>query len=201
MTESIVVIRLTRNLRYKLTYVHIFETYLEGDPSLEVRELIEALIQTQQAAIAPLSRYLRRLDVNTQDLELDQKLLGHALARDTTKARLRFIHDGLKRAVSWYKMQLADRQMSSDDELRELLVELGESDAAKLWYTEVVMAMLRIPTQAKEKEWEEPYTRKEPERRKGWQPHLVEDVDRPTWGGSRDPQLPRPRRYRREDSG
>ena len=30
MTESIVVVRLTRNLRYKLTYVKIFESFLES---------------------------------------------------------------------------------------------------------------------------------------------------------------------------
>ena len=93
MTDSIVVIRLTRNLRYKMTYVRIFETYLEARPGADVAELLRSLIQAQQSAIAPLSRYLRRLDVNLQDLELDQKLMGHALGRDNAKARLRFIHD------------------------------------------------------------------------------------------------------------
>ena len=73
MAESIVVIRLTRNLRYKLTYVKIFETYLESEPGPDVTELLKALIQAQQSAIVPLSRYLRRLDVKTHDLELDQK--------------------------------------------------------------------------------------------------------------------------------
>ena len=40
MTESIVAVRLTRNLRYKLTYIKIFETYLESDPGLEIGDLL-----------------------------------------------------------------------------------------------------------------------------------------------------------------
>lgn len=199
MTESIEIVRLTRNLRYKLTYVHIFETYLEGESSPELVDLLNVLIEAQQTAIAPLSRYLRHLDVNIQDLELDQKLLGHALDRKNVKARLQFIYDGMKRAVSWYKMQLLDRQMSSDPELRGLLIELGELDAAKLWYTEVVMGMLRIPTKIKEKEWDDQYVRKEPEQEKGWRPRLLEDIGRPSWGGEQNSKWPRPSKYRRRD--
>ncbi len=200
MTESIVVVRLTRNLRYKLTYIKIFETYLESSPGHEITELLKALIQAQQTAIAPLSRYLRHLGVQTQDLELDQKLLGHAFSRDGVKAQLRFIYDGLQRAVSWYKTQLMDRQMTADPELRELLIELGETDAAKLWHTEAVMNMLRIPTKLKEKDWRNQQrapSRPETE----WQPRLVEDVGRPAWQGKESSQWPRPSKYRREDSG
>jgi hypothetical protein len=200
MTESIVAIRLTRNLRYKLTYIKVFETYLESDPGPEISELLRALIQGQQAAIAPLSRYLRRLDIKTQDLELDQKLMGHALSREDIKSRLRFICDGLKRAVFWYKTQLMDRQMTADPELWDLLIELGESDAAKLWRTEAVMGMLKIPVTMKEKDWED-QQRMQPEQQKGWRPRLMEDVGRPAWSGSsQSPQWPRPSRYRREDS-
>jgi hypothetical protein len=200
MTDSIVVIRLTRNLRYKMTYVKIFETYLEARPGADVAELLRSLIQAQQSAIAPLSRYLRRLDVNLQDLELDQKLMGHALGRDNAKARLRFIHDGLRRAVAWYRTQLMDRQMTADPELRSLLIELGEIDAAKLWYTETVMNILRVPTQMKEKDWDNQVERREPEYERGWRPRLVEDVGRPAWGGAQDDQWLRPGRSRREDS-
>jgi hypothetical protein len=157
MTESIVVVRLTRNLRYKLTYVKIFETYLESEPGAEIVDLLKSLIQAQQAAVSPLSRYLRHLDVQTQDLELDQKLMGHAFSRDNIRTRMRFIYDGLSRAVSWYKTQLLDRQMTADPEVKELLIELGEIDAAKLWRTEAVMGMLRIPTQVK-KGLEQPAT-------------------------------------------
>jgi hypothetical protein len=196
MSESIVVIRLTRNLRYKLTYVKIFETYLESDPGPDVTELLKSLIQAQQSAIVPLSRYLRHLDVNTQDLELDQKLLGHALSRDHSKAQLRFIYDGLQRAVAWYKTQATDRQMTADPELRELLLELGEIDAAKLWRTEAVMSMLRIPTKMKEKEWDDQLNRREPQYDKDWRPGLVEDVGRPAWGGSEYGTYPRPSRSR-----
>jgi hypothetical protein len=197
MSDSIVEIRLTRNLRYKLTYVKIFETYLESDPGPDVVELLKALIQAQQSAIAPLSRYLRHRDVNTQELELDQKLMGHALGRDNTRARLRFIYDGLSRAVSWYETQLLDRQMIAAPDLKELLLELGEIDAAKLWHTEAVMRMLRIPTRLKGKNWDaEPA--QEPRQDAAWRSRLMEDVRRPDWGGRGSAQWPRPSRQRRE---
>lgn len=198
MTESIVAIRLTRNLRYKLTYIQIFETYLESDPSREIAELLRALIQAQQSAIAPLSRYLRHLDIPTQDLELDEKLLSHAAGRDNVKSQLRFIYDGLRRAVAWYKTQLMDRHMTADPELQALLMELGEIDAAKLWRTEAIMTMLRIPTRLKEKDWEN-QERAQPQPDVEWQPRLVEDVGRPRWQG-KQPSWTRPDRYRRDDT-
>jgi hypothetical protein len=198
MSESIVAIRLTRNLRYKLTYVKIFESYMEPNPGPVVMELLKSLIQAQQTAIAPLSSYLRRMDVNTQELELDAKLMAHAASRDNVRARLRFIYDGLRRAVSWYKTQLMDKQMTSDLELEQLLFELGELDAAKLWHTEVVMGRLKIPLRLKEKDWEaEP--RPIPEEKEGWRPRLVEDVGRPAWGGSRSTRWQRPSKYDRKD--
>jgi hypothetical protein len=199
MSESIVVIRLTRNLRYKLTYINIFETYLGSESNAEIAELLRSLVQAQQAAVAPLSRYLRLLDVQTQDMELDQKLLSHAFGRDNTKARLRFIYDGLTRAVSWYKTQLMDRQMTADPELRDLLLELGETDAAKLWRTEAIMGMLRIPTSLKERDWSD-QQRVEPEQDKDWQPRLVEDVGRPAWSDKWSGKWPRPNRSRGEGS-
>jgi phage-related minor tail protein len=199
MTESIVVIRLTRNLRYKLTYIKIFETYLESEPGPEVAELLRALIQAQQSATSPLSRYLRHLDVQTQDLELDHKLMNHAFSRDNVRSRMRFIYDGLKRAVSWYKTQLLDRQMTADPEVRQLLIELGEIDAAKVWRTEAIMGMLRIPTKLRERDWAN-QQRVQPQREVEWQPRLVEGVGRPAWEGQGSKRWPRPSKYRREGS-
>ncbi len=181
MTESIVVVRLTRNLRYKLTYIQIFESFLGSEPEPVVSDLLHALIQAQQSAIAPLSRFLRRLDVPTQDLELDKRLLNHAAERGNVKAQLRFIFDGLTRAVSWYGTQLTDQQMTSDPELRSLLVELGEIDAAKLWRTEATMSMLRIPTSVKEKAWDDQQHPRSQPTEAEWQPRLVEDVGRSDW--------------------
>jgi hypothetical protein len=198
MAESVAVIRLTRNLRYKLTYIKIFETYLESGPEPEIADLLKSLLQAQQAAIAPLARYLRHLDVPTQDMELDQKLLSHAFSRDNVKSRMRFIYDGLKRAVAWYKTQLTDRQMTADLELRELLLELGEMDAAKLWRTEAVMGILKIPIKLKEKDWED-QERVQPEPDVEWQPRLTEDVGRPSWQGKWSTQYPRPNRRRGDD--
>lgn len=199
MTESIVVVRLTRNLRYKLTYVKIFEMFLESTSGPEISDLLHSLLEAQQAAIAPLSRYLRRLDVQTQDLELDQKLLKHASERDNLKSQMRFICDGLKRAVSWYRTQLMDRQMVSDPELQSLLLELGEIDAAKLWRMEATMGMLRIPTTLKEKDWnDQSQSRSQPE--DDWQPRLVEDVGHSDWNSRWRGKWQKPDKYRREGS-
>jgi hypothetical protein len=182
MPESIVVIRLSRNLRYKLTYVKIFETFLESERQAVVVELLRSLLQAYQTAIGPLASYLRRMEVAAQELELDEKLLDHASSRGDTESQLRFIHDGLSRAALWYKTQLADRQMAADPELRQLLVELGEIDAAKLWRTEAVMASLKIPLTLKEPEYSEP-TVPEPQKTAEWRPRLVDDVRRPNWSG------------------
>jgi len=199
MSESIVVIRLTRNLRYKLTYIKIFETYLEARLEEEVVELLQSLIQAQQSAVAPISRYLRRVDAEVQEIELDERLMNHALERENVRSRLRFIHDGLRRAIAWYKTQLGDRQMTSEPELEALLFELGEIDAAKLWRTEAVMAMLHIPLSGKEKDWSD-QQRVQPEIEDNWKPRLVDDVRRPAWKGDDSPQWPRPSKYRRGGS-
>jgi hypothetical protein len=199
MTDSIVVVRLTRNLRYKLTYIKIFETYLESEQSPDIVELLKTLIHAQQSAIGPLSRYLRHMDVQTQDLELDEKLMNHALNREHVNSQMRFIYDGLRRAASWYKTQLMDKQMTADPELRELLFELGEIDAAKLWRVEAIMAMHRIPTKLKEKDWSN-QQRVQPQPDVEWQPRLVEDVGRPSWQGGEPGQWPRSSKYRRGGS-
>ena len=196
MAESIVEVRLIRNLRYKLSYIKIFETYLESEKNPEVVTLLRSLIEAQQMAIPPVSRYLRHHDVQLQDLELDQRLLTHAFSRENATSQLRFICDGLKRSVGWYKTQLTDRQMTTDPELRALLVELGEIDAAKLWRTEAVMGLLKIPINVKEKEWID-QERLQPEQDDDWRPRLVEDVGRPAWQGSYAPKWPRPGRYER----
>ncbi|MCL7455233.1 MAG: hypothetical protein M8467_19530 [Anaerolineae bacterium] len=198
MTQSIVEIRLTRNLRYKLTYIKVFEDYLELNPGPTVAEVLKSLIQAQQSAIGPVSRYLRRLNVQVQDLDLDQRLLNHAASREDVRSQLRFIHDGLRRAVSWYKTQLVDKEMVADPELQAVLLELGETDAAQLWRVEAVMAILRIPANVKEKEYDQ--QRAQPEYDEDWRPRLVEDVGRATWKADESPQWPRPSRYRRRDS-
>jgi hypothetical protein len=198
MSESIVELRLVRNLRYKLTYIKIFESYMEPDPGPSVVELLNSLTQAQQSAIAPLSSYLRRQGANIQDTELDEKLLDHAASRDNVRSRLRFIYDGLTRAVSWYKMQLVDRQMTADPELKALLFDLGESDAAQLWRTEATMAMLSISIKAKERDYAD-QRRIEPDRLDGWRPSLVEDVERTTWESPREPRWPPSRGQDRRD--
>ena len=90
-------------------------------------------------------------------------------------------------------MQLVDRQMTAEQELEQMLFELGELDAAKLWRTEAVMNQLRIPVKAKEKDWQD----KRPEdtgREEGWKPRLVEDAGRPSWSGGSSQYRSRPPR-------
>lgn len=198
MSESIIATRMSRNLRYKLTYVRIFESYLESITNLEVSQLLQDLIQAQQAAIAPLSSFLRRCDFNVQDLPLDDKLIDHAESRKDLRSRLRFIYDGLERATSWYRMQLVDRQMTQDPELKGLLFELGELDAAKLWRVQAVMDMLKIPVQDRKKDWDR-ITQPEPSPEAGWQSRLAEDVGRPAWTGRRSSDWTRPPKGRSRD--
>jgi hypothetical protein len=190
MSESIVAVRLTRNLRYKLTYVKLFETYLESASAPEMIELLHTLVQSQQAAIASLAGYLRRMGLYTQDLELNDKLLTQAAGRTDMKAQMRFVYDGLQRAAEWYLTQLADKQMTQDPELRHLLVELGEAEASKLWRTEAVMAILRIPAKALKEKEQEPDVEVVPEPMNidSWRPRLVDDFGRPSWAGGEKPQ-------------
>lgn len=191
MAESIVSIRLTRNLRYKLTYVKVFETFLESAQGAEMADLLNALIQTQQAAVSTLAAYLRRLDVSTQDMELNDKLIVQAAERHDRTSQLRFIYDGLERAVSWYRMQLVDKQMVGDPELTRLLIDLGEMEVTSLWRTEALMSLLRIPIKGKEKEPEvSPVV--EPARQEVWRPRLMDDLGRPSWRGeqARRPAVP-----------
>lgn len=198
MSESIVAIRMNRNLRYKLTYIEIFKSYMEPDPGPQVVELLQSLIQAQQSAIAPLSSYLRRLGQSSPDLALNEKLMAHASSRQDVRSRLRFIYEGLSRAVSWYKMQLVDRQMTADPELRQLLFELGEIDSAQLWRTEAMMAILKIPVELKEKDWSD-QPRPMPEEEEGWRSRLLDDVTRPSWAGRRTSHWSRPSRTGRKD--
>jgi len=188
MTESIVAVRLTRNLRYKLTYVKLFETYLESASAPELIELLHALVQSQESAVAALASYLRRMGLSTQDMELNDKLLTQAAGRTDIKSQLRFVYDGLRRAAAWYLTQLADKQMTQDPELRRLLLELGEAEAAKLWRTEAVMALLHIPAKAIKEEEPELEPVPEPMNLDSWKPRLVDDFGRPAWAGSQKPE-------------
>ncbi len=195
MSESIVELRLTRNLRYKLTYVKIFETFLEATLAPEVTELLQILIQIQLSAITSLASYLRRLDVSTQELELNDKLIAQAADRTDPKSQLRFIYDGLDRGVAWYRTQLCDRQMTTDPELCKLLIELGEMEASKLWRTEAVMGLLHIPVKVKDKEYE-PELVPEPAHPETWRPRLVDDIGRPGWSSAKPSRPPAANRRR-----
>jgi hypothetical protein len=178
--DSIVVKRLVRNLRYKLTYIRVFESFLHPKSHPTVVTLLNALMRAQQSMAVPLSGYLQGLGIEVQSLPLNQRLLDHASSRKDVRSQLRFIHYGLSKAVSWYKMQLTDGQMTADPELKQLLFELGETEAAGLWHTEAVMTMLRIPLEPKPEDQPE-RRRPKPQRLKDWHPRLEEDVGRPVW--------------------
>ena len=95
-------------------------------------------------------------------------------------------------------MQLVDKQMTADLELQQLLFELGEIDAAKLWRTEAVMNMLKIPVTLKEKTWDEQPV-PDPTMEEAWRPRLVEDVGRPTWSGDWSSRWSQTSRSKRKD--
>lgn len=198
MTDSIVVKRLVRNLQYRQTYIKVFEAFLEPDLHPVVVRLLSSLVETQQTAVVTLSSYLRGLSVDTQDLPLYQKLMDQAAQRQGVSSRLRFIRHGLRKAVSWYQMQLTDKQMTADPGLRQILSEMGEIEAAKLWSVETVMAMLRIPLQPDPEDRRE-LQRFNPQRLQGWRPGLVEAVERPAWKGGQSTMLPRPSRSGHSD--
>ena len=179
MSDSVPISRLTRNLSYKLTYVDIFETYLEDRPGPEMTELLQVLTHAQQSTVAHLSAFLRGHNVSSQEIGLNEKLLDRAALQKDPPSRLRFIHEHLGRSVSWYRMQLGDRQMTSDPEMRDLLIDAGELDATRLWRTEVVMAQLRIPLKPKEKALQ-PRDRPRPDPLQGWKPSLLDDFEQTT---------------------
>jgi hypothetical protein len=197
VADSIVVKRLVRNLRYKLTYINVFESFLQPEPHPAVARLLNALTSAQQTAVVPLSGYLQGLGVATQGLPLDQRLLAHASSRHDVRSRLRFIHYGLSKAVSWYKTQLMDRQMTADPELQRLLLELGENDAASLWHTEAVMVMLRIHQQPMPKDPRGPL-RAEPDHGDPWRLRLMGTSKRPAWSGEQPALWPRLSRTSRD---
>lgn len=184
MTDSIVVKRLVRNLRYKLTYIKVFESFLKPAPPPAMVRLLNSLVEAQQAAALSLSTYLQGMGVDTQDLALYEDLMDHAAQRYGVRARLHFIYYGLDRAVSWYKTQLVDGQMTADPELRKLLLDLGEREAASLWRAEAVMVLLRIGLNSEAKDRRRP-SRMEPDQEDGWRSRLMETDRRPDWSGQR----------------
>jgi hypothetical protein len=182
VADTIVVKRLVRNLRYKLTYIMVFESFLLPEPHPAVTGLLRALISAEQTAIVPLARYLKGLGVATQDLTPNRRLLDHTSDRNDVRSRLRFIHYGLSKAVSWYKTQLMDKQMTADPELKKLLFELGEREAASLWRTEAVMVMLRIRRDSVPKDPRRP-SRTETEQEDSRHLPLMDTLGRPAWTG------------------
>ena len=142
--DSIVVKRLVRNLRYRLTYIEVYESFLIREPHPEVVKLLHALIDAQRSTIATLTRYLEKLGVAARELPVVRKLQDQASLRKDLRSQLRFVSYGLTKAVSWYGAQLMDRQMTADPELRRLLLELGELEAASLWRTRAVMTMMGV---------------------------------------------------------
>jgi hypothetical protein len=193
IADSIAVKRLVRNLRYRLTYVQILEAFLEPTPGPEVVRLLQSLMEAQQSAAASLRSYLCSVDVHVQDLSPDQRLLEYAANRQGIGSRLRFLHYGLGKAASWYRMQLTDKQMTADPELRNLLFELGQMEAAKLWRVEAVMTMLRMPLEPEPEDQRELRRFRTPEPQ-DWRPGLAEDVGRPAWKGRKSTNPFRPSR-------
>lgn len=177
-TDSIIAKRLVRNLQYRQTYIQVFEDFAASGFHPMMGKLLSSLVETQKAAVASLSTYLRGLGLDTGDPTVYSKLLQQAAQRKGTSSQLHFIHYSLTKSVSWYKMQLTDSQMTADQELQRLLIELGETDAASLWRTEAVMVMLRIRSEFAPKRPRERLP-VEPDEEEGWRPRLLDPSTRP----------------------
>jgi hypothetical protein len=180
MADSLVVKRLVRNLRYRLTYIRVYESFLAQESHPEMVRLLRALIGAQQSILAPLLDYLQRLGATTEDLPLVRKLLEHASSREGTRSRMRFIHYGLEKAVSWYREQLMDSQMTADPALRQLLLELGEIEAASLWRAQVAMVALGMSLEPTSQP-PPAATRAMPARERRRRPRQASVSRQPTW--------------------
>lgn len=195
MSEPLIIKRFRRNLRYRRTYIQIYEEYLHEEPNAQVQDLLRGLIESQRDACAELEQCLRRLDGSSDGLMPYGQLMADAAKRSDVRSRLLFIQTGLKRAVDWYTTQLLDQRVSSDPENRRLLVNLGESESAQLWRTEAVMHMLRVPVATDEGQ-DDDVSPFEPQRDQDWRWDLPEDVRRPVWGGEQPGRPPRIHRKR-----
>lgn len=194
MTHSLIVKRLSRNLRYKRTYLQVYQAYMEPGSSPRLVELLSSLTEAQQSAIEPLAHYLRDVGGDGPDEKPYDKLLADAARRRDVKSRLRFLHVGLTRSVSWYRMQMVDRHMTADGRLRSLLLDLGEIEAAQLWRTEAAMHLLKIPVHPGQPNVDDT-AGVLLESDESWTSRAVEEMGRPEWGGySKRP--PRPSRRR-----
>lgn len=198
MSESLIVKRLRRNLRYRRTYVQVYEEYLQSERNTRLQELLRGLVESQQAACAELEQNLRRLNGSSNGLAPYNQLLADAAKRTDARSRLLFIQSGLKRSVNWYLTQLMDKRVSSEPDVRQLLIDLGENESAQLWRTEALLHLLRVPVDVEVSQDAES-SRFESQQDEDWRSALAEDVRRPSWGGEqpgRPPRIDRKRRRR-----
>jgi hypothetical protein len=147
MTEtrlSTVVAYLARNLDYKLTYLEIYQEYLEQVGEKEVIEFIQALMDAEQESIARLSSRLRQLGHPVRQQASLEKLKAQAFTRRDTPGKLQFVQAGLERSAAWYAEQLLNREMVADWDTRQLLIELGRTEAAYLWHANALLAEMAV---------------------------------------------------------
>jgi hypothetical protein len=147
MTEtklSTVVAQLARNLDYKLTYLDIYEEYLEQVGEKEVIEFIQALMDAEQESIARLSSRLRQLGHPVRQQASVEKLKAQAWTRRDTPGKLQFVQTGLERSAAWYAEQLLNPEMVADSATRQLLIELGKIEAAYLWHANALLAEMAV---------------------------------------------------------
>jgi hypothetical protein len=139
-TPSTVAARLARNLEYKITYLEIYQEYLKQVSDPDVIEFLQQLMDDQQNSIAGLSSRLRRLGHPVNQAASLEKLKAQAFTRRDTLGRLQFVQTGLERSAAWYAEQLLDREMAGDPATRHLLIDLGQTEAAALWWANTLLA-------------------------------------------------------------
>jgi hypothetical protein len=141
---STVVSHLARNLDYKLTYLEIYQEYLEQVGEKEVIEFIQALMDAEQESIARLSSRLRQLGHPVRQQASLEKLKAQAFTRRDTPGKLQFVQTGLERSAAWYAEQLLHPEMVADSDTRQLLIGLGRTEAAYLWHANALLAEMAI---------------------------------------------------------
>lgn len=141
---STVAAHLARNLDYKLTYLEIYQEYLEQVGEQEVIEFIQALMDGEQESVARLSSRLRQLSHPVRQQASLEKLKAQAFSRRDTSGKLQFVQTGLERSAAWYAEQLLNPEMVADSDTRQLLIELGRTEAAYLWHANALLAEMAV---------------------------------------------------------
>jgi len=126
---------LTRNLQdvvanteFHTAWIKVCEFVLHTKPNSKAALFVQRMLPTEQAIVARLARTLRIHDYPANRVQARQDIITQARKRSTPEAILRFIHQGAKQSLQWYKERCDDPKHHFHD----LWVELSEHQGAIL---------------------------------------------------------------------